>query len=674
MIVLTLAGTSRLFAQQPLPPAPGVPPRPKPNFTLPLFLRPTPQDFAKARGYLPNPLAPYLPTQAQPVDFSNSSQFASLIRGGKLYLSLNKAVLLALQNNYDIAMQRLNLDVADTDLLRARAGQTLRGISTSLVTNTQGGTISTVSSVGGGPGNGTTSSGVAGTGPGGLALSTNGAGPAPEDRDPALAGNIELNRARLPQQNTLLSGGLAAISQNTDTYDFTYNQGFAIGTQMQAAFQNTRLTSDNPFDFFSPTLSSTFTVSLTQHLLQGFGPGINDRLIVQAKNDRGISDSLFRQQLLYTINQVEDIYWGLVSAYEDVQSKQRALDQSAALEKDDETQLQAGAIAPLDVVDAQSQVAADQQALLSAQNTLEYQEMAMKQAIARNLDDPALADATVVPTDQVSLAETTEEHMPVNRLVHAADVNNPAVEQAILTLKNDAITLRGTKNALLPVLDVEAFYGASALGGAVSPYCNNQLLQRFGGSCSALTAAGYGTVFQNLFDSSGPNKGVEFNFTIPIRNRAAQADHARSQIEYERAEMALQQLYMQIRMNVTSQHYALANDRASVLSATANRNYSQQSLDAEMKKLHVGASTTANVLQQQRNLAAAEAQLIAARARYATDRAGLEETLGSALDHYGVSIVDAATGQIHAAHDIPRVEPAKRASEIPPLSQLQETP
>jgi outer membrane protein len=673
-----LVGTAPSYAQAPqqtAPAAAGLPPEPAPNYTQPLFMRDTNRDFSKPRGYWPNPIAPYSPTTVAAPSFTNSLQLDNLVKNGKIYLSLGDAVLLALQNNYDIAIQRLNLDIADTDLLRSRAGAAgIRGISTGLVTGTQGGSTASVSSVGGGPGGSTASSGVAGTGPGGLALSTNGAGPTPENLDPALTGTVEFNHLIQPESSPLFSGGLPAITQNTNTYNFAYNQGFITGTALQVGFQNTRQTTDNPFTFFSPTLTSTFTATLTQHLLQGFGWGVNGRFIVQAKNDRRIADSIFRQQLLYTINQVENIYWGLVSAYEDVQSKQHALDQSTSLERDDEKQLQIGSMAPLDVVNAKSQQSSDQQALIAAENTLEYQQLVMKQAIARNLDDPALASAPIIPTDRISLAETPEEHMSVEDLVREADANRPDVEQAILNLKIDELTLKGVKNALLPVLDLQAFYGATGLGGAVSPYCNNQLLMAFGvpQGCSALSGTGYSTVFQNLFNSTGPNKGVEFNLNIPIRNRPAQADQARSQIEYRKAQMALQQLYIQIRMNVISQQYALTNDRAAVTAAASNHDYNQQSLDSEVKKLHLGASTTANVLQQQRSLAAADAQLIAAHARYATDRAAFEQTLASTLDRYGISIVDAATGQIHTAPVIPGLEPAKAGPEVTAPSQQQQ--
>ena len=684
---MLLAGTAPSYAQE-QPQAQGqaqaqtqtksaaqaIPTAPSPNYTQPLFLRDTNRDFSRPRGYWPNPLAPYSPTTVPAQSFANSLQLDDVVKNGKIYLSLGDAVLLALQNNYDIAIQRLNLDLADVDLMRSHSGALINGISTALQTSTQGGTTASVSSVGGGPGGASAAASVSGTGVGGLALTTSGAGPTPENLDPSITGQIELNHQIQPQQSPIFSGGLPSLTQNINTYDFTYNEGFVTGTAMQVQFQNTRTTTDNLFSFFSPSLQSTFNFSLTQHLLQGFGWGINGRFIVQAKNDRRIADSIFRQQLLYSINQVENIYWGLVSAYEDVQSKQRALDQSTALEQDDEKQLQVGSMAPLDVVNAKSQMSSDQQALIASQNTLEYQQLTMKQAISRNLDDPALANAPIVPTDRVSLTEMPEEHMTADELVRQAEANSPAVEQDLLTLKNDEIALKGAKNALLPTLDVEGFYGATAIGGAVSPNCA-KAFEQFGippAECALLGTTGYSTVFGHLFNSSGPNKGVEFNLQVPLRNRAAQATQAQSQIEYRQEQMRLQQLYIQIRMNVVSEQYALTNDRAAVQSAVSNQDYNQQSLDAEIKKLHLGASTTASVLQQQRNVAAADAQLIAARARFAYDRSALEQTLASTLDRYGINIVDAATGSVHSAPVIPGLEPAKAEPEVNTPTQQQQ--
>lgn len=663
-IACVLAGTAPSYAlgygagqQAPAAQQGSVPSAPQPQYTKPLYLRPSGHDFAKPRGYFPNPLAPYLPINVAPgQNMINSLTLAKLMRNGKIYLSLNDAVLLALENNYDIAIQRLNLNIADTDLLRARAGSNLFGVNSGLVTGTLGGSTASVNSVGGGPGGTTSGSGGAGAGASGLTLSTNGGGPQPESLDPTLQAQIELNRVKTPSQNVLFSGGLPATDTNTDQYNFTYNQGFVTGTNLEVDFNNSRVTTNNPFSAYSPTLSANFSARITQNLLQGFGPGINRRFIVQAKNDRQIADSAFRSQLLYTINQVENIYWGLVSSYEEVAAKQRAAQQSANLVKDDEKQLQVGAIAPLDLVNVKSQHAADQQGLIAAQSTLEYQQLLMKQAISRNLDNPAVANAPVVPTDRVSLAQTPEELQSVNQLVREADENSPSVEQASLALKNDKITLKAVKNGLLPKVQAYAFYGGQGLGGAISPYCNGSI---FGSQfCNTGGAAGYGTVLSNLVNSSAPNKGAGVNITIPIRNRTAQAEEERSKLEYEQEQMRLRQLYVQIRMQVINGQYALTNDRAAVQAAVANRNYNKQSLNAENKKLHLGAATSADVLQQERNLATAEASLISATAKYATDRAGLAQLLGITLDRYGISIVDAASGQISTPPTIPGIQPA----------------
>jgi outer membrane protein TolC len=644
--------------------ASSLPSAPAPIPTEPLSLRQAARDFTRPHGDIfGNPLKMYLPTEVAPARFANSARLDDLIKDGKIYLSLSDALALALENNYDIAIARYNLDIADTDILRARAGGSLRGVNSGVVANTLGGSSSTLNA-GGGPGGTTGGSGGAGSGTSGLVLSTSGAGPLPEDRDPVVTGTIQLERAKAPQVNTLFSGGKSALTTNTDQYNFTYNQGFVTGTALQVGYNNSRITSDNPFNSYSPQLTSTFKATLTQHLLQGFGIFVNNRFVYQAINDRRITDSSFRQQILYTVNQVESIYWGLVSAYEDVQAKQRTLDQSTQLETDTRKQLDIGTAAPLDVVQAQSTVAGDKQALISSQSNLNYQQLIMKQAIARNLSDPALVAAPIIPTDRISVEELPEEKQPVDDLVQTAFKQRPELEVAVLQLKNDVISLKGAKNGLLPQLDAFAFYGASALGGAQSPNCVNFFS---GGTCTPGTypTVGYGSTFSNLFDSKGPDKGAGFQLNIPIRNRPAQADQARSLLEYRQAELRLEQLYTEIRMQVVNAQFALTNDRAQVLAARASHDYSQQSLESEQKKLKLGASTTYNVLLQQKNLATAENNLISAEAAYARDRAGLFQTLASTLQHYGINLNDAASGNVNAAPVIPGVQPAKDTTVAP---------
>jgi outer membrane protein TolC len=674
-VMLALAaGTPSGFAQQAQLPnraASDLPTAPAPVPTEPLNLRSTARDFSQPAGkWLGNPINMYRPTSIAKANFSNSVRLSDLVKDGKIYLSLSDALALALENNFDIAIARYNLDIADTDLLRAKAGSGLRGVNSGVVANTLGGSSSTTTA-GGGPGGTTGGSGGAASGASGLVLSTSGAGPAPEDLDPSVTGTIQLERAT-SASTSLFTGG----HNNTNTYDFTFNQGFVTGTKLVVALNQSRATSTNGFSNYSPLDTANLKATLTQHLLQGAGIWVNKRFVYQAINDRRITDSSFRQQILYTVNQVENIYWGLVQAYEDVQAKERALDQSTKLAGDNRKQLEIGTLAPLDVVNSDSAVASDRQALISSQSSLNYQQQIIKQAIARNLNDPALVAAAVIPTDRVSLEQLPEETQPVDDLVQQAFKNSPVLEQAALTLKNNEITLRGARNALLPTLDAYGFYGGTGEGGAQNPnaLCQDSVTGKYA-PCPAGTypPVSYGTAWSRMLNNSFPDKGVGFNLTIPLRNRTAQADQARSLIEYRQSELRLEQLYTQIRMNVVNAQFALANDRAQVQAAVAARDFNQQSLDAEGKKLHLGASTTASVLLQEKNLATAENNLLSAQNAYARDRAGLYQILASTLQHYGINLQEAATGTVTAAPVVPGLTPAPKpgadAAAPPPASK-----
>lgn len=717
---------------------PGVPAAPEPNHPGPLYLRETSKDYTNLKGHFPNPIKPYTSTDYRAPRLSNTPRINDLLRDGKLYLSLSDAILLALENNYDIAIARINLDIADTDILRARAGSTLRGVSTGLVTNTLGGNSTTVTG-GGGPGGTATGAGGGGTGASGLVLSTNGGGPLPLNRDGLLTGTVQYEQRTSPGgsgfgssssgSNSGTGGGTGSggtgtggtgtggtgsggtggtgggtggsggtggtggsggtggtggagnlfnsnpTQTNTGSYNFNYFQGFSTGTYFNVSFNNSRVTSNSASSSLSPALSSAFTATVTQQLLQGFGKGVQNRFVLQAKNDRRIADSAFRQQLIYTITQVESIYWNLVSAYEDVQAKQRALQQSTQLANDNRRQLDIGTLAPLDVVNSDQAVSTDRQSLTTSESNLEYQQLLMKQAIVRDLDDPQLSAAPVVPTERVSLDRLAEEDTPVEDLVKRAYANSPAIEQAVLNMDNNKITIRGVKNGLLPQLNAYAFYGGSGYVGVANQsavICSTYIANNPGADPVAtncgLPAGGYGGSLNRAFNNSAPDKGVGVTLNVPIRNRPAQADQARSQMEYRQAQMRLQQLYTQTRIQVVNQQYALTNDRASVVAAQSARDYQAQALDAEQKKYRLGASTTANVLQQERNLATAENNLISATAVYAKDRATLLQLLSNTLDRYSISIEQAAAGTLTSSPNIPGLTAPQAPAPPKPLT------
>ena len=676
VVALTLAaGVPSSFAQQAAQgsgpqssekAASDLPVAPAPVLTEPLDLRSSARNFSKpSYRLLGNPFNTFKPTTLPKASFANSVRLTDLVKDGKIYLSLSDALALALENNYDIAIARYDLDIADTDILRARTGAGLLGAPSAVIPNTLGGSSSTLTA-GGGPGGSAVGSGGAGSGTAGLSLTTSGAGPSPEALEPSVTSTLQFDRATSPSTNFFTGG-----NSDTNTYDFAYNQGFVTGTAFQFQWNNTKATSTNAVTTYSPQYNAGFQAKVTQHLLQGAGIWVNKRFIYQALNDRRITDSSFRQQLLYTVNQVESIYWGLVQAYEDVQAKDRALEQSTKVAGDNRKQLEIGTMAPLDVLNADQSVATDKQALLSSQSSLNYQQQIIKQAIARNLNDPALIAAAVIPTDRVSIEEIPEEKQPVETLVQQAFQQRPELEQAVLTLRNDEITLKGARNALLPQVDIFAYLDGSGVAGSVNPVMVAGGCTFYGGVCPPSTG-GFGTALQDAFNNSSPDKGVGFTINIPIGNKLAQSVQARSVMEYRQAELRLEQIYTQIRMQVVNQQFALANDRAQVLAASATLDYDKQSLEDEQKKLHLGASTTALVLQQQRSEATAENTLLAAQASYAKDRSTLYQILASTLQHYGINLTEAASGNIQPAPVVPGLRaapPSKEPTTAPPASR-----
>ena len=302
-------------------PTGALPPAPDPKLTEPLYLLDTNKNYANPKSHIWKFWAPYTPTNYPLARLGNTDRLNGLLRDGKIYLSLADAVALALDNNFDIAIARINLDIADTDILRARAGSGLRGVSSGLVTGTLGGTTSTIVG-GGGPGGTSSAVGGSGTGAGGLVLSTNGLGPTPEPLDPVLTGTIQYESAETQQSSTLITG-TNSLDQGTATYDFGYSQGFLTGTALTVGFNNTCTTTNSVRTSYSPQFQCQASV---QRLLMAPVAGVWSEPLTppvarQANNERCITDSSFRQQLLFTINQVENIYWGLVSAYEDEQAK-----------------------------------------------------------------------------------------------------------------------------------------------------------------------------------------------------------------------------------------------------------------------------------------------------------------------------------------------------------------
>jgi outer membrane protein len=673
-VALTLVAVlgGNLSAQQAQPEPAQTPSGPKPQqFVL--------QDYTKPRSHFPNPIGPYTPKKLPPMDLGNTPRIETLLQGGKLYLSMNDAVALALENNLDIAIQRYNLGIADTDILRAKAGANTLGVSLGLLQGTPGGTPGGLGgTIGSGPG-GTSVVGTAGAGTGaaGIVFSTLGSGPVISSFDPILTGTVQFDHANSQPSNAFV--GVPLLTQNTTTADFSYNQGFHWGTNLSLGFNNNRVTTNSPFTNLSPTLNSNFRATLTQHLLQGLGFAPNTRFIEIAKNNRESSDVAFRLQVITTVDQIENIYWDLVYAYENVRVQQESLAFAQKTLSDTKKQVEIGTLAPIEVVRAQSTVASDMQQLTLAQTNLQLQQLLLKNALSRTLVDPRLADAEVVPTSAIQLP-AQEPVVPTETLVNDALNHRAELAEARITLANQEISKKAIRNLLLPSLDLFAYYGGTGLGGAQNPanLCTGTNTSAFG--CTPADqippSRSYGHTFGELFDSTAPDKGLGFTLNIPLRNRTAQATQIRSEIEYRQAQLRLQQIENQVRIEVRNAQFAVQQNRAAVESAQAAVELGKQSLDAEQKKYALGASTTTLVLQNRTTLAQAESTLLSAMAAYEKAQVELDRATGLLLDHTGILISDAERGQVNHMPSVPYVGPRPQGSTygVEPAVQTPQSP
>jgi len=597
---------------------------------------------------------------------SNTGRIDQFLHEGKLYLSLDDAIALALENNLDIAIARYTLNIADTDILRARAGAGILGTPLGLVLNTPGGGVGGIGAQSGAATGGTSlGAGGLGAGTNGLVSSTLRFGPQIGSFDPVLTGTLQEDHF---SQKSSSSFSVPLFMQNTGTVDFAYNQAFQWGTNLSVGFNNTRATTNSIFTSLSPQLNSNFKATVTQHLLQGLGFAPNQRFIRIAKNNRELSDVAFRLQVTDSVDQIENIYWDLVFAYENVRVQNESLAFAQKTLSDTKKQVEIGSLAPIEVVRAQSTVATDQQAVTTAQTNLQLQQLLMKNAISRTLKDPTLATAEVIPTSTMDVP-AQEPVVPAEDLINESLRHRPELVESRIDLNSRELSNKAVRSSLLPTLDLFAYYGGSGLGGAQNPaalcaspsqpFCATANPDPTLSQSPIVPTTGYGSTLNQLVNSTAPDKGIGLQVNIPLRNRAAQAVQIRSELEFRQAQLRLQQIENQVAVEVRNAQFAVQQNRASVDSARAAVELGRQSLDAEQKKYQFGTSTTTLVLQNQSQLATAESTLVNAMVAYEKSKVELDRATGQLLDHYGISIEDAARGQVTRLPKVPYVAPRK---------------
>lgn len=583
-----------------------------------------------------NPFNAYRATLAPPPNLANSERIDTLIHNGTLDLSLKDAVQLALENNLDLAIARYNIPIAEADILRTKAGGSFRGVNTGVVQNTPGGGIGGFGSGSSGAGAGGTSGGAGGAGSGasGLVQSTLGTGTDVSSYDPMLTGSFNNEHYTQPLSNTSIYG-IQTLQQNTTNGNIGYSQAFPTGTSLSAIFDNNRGATNSPNSFLNPTLNSYYHVALRQQLLAGFGFGPNLRFLKIAKNNQKISDAAFKLQVITTVTQIESMYWDLVAAYEDEQVKTQSLEFAQRTLDIGRKQLALQAIPAMEVMKDEGEVANCEQDLTIAKSTLQFQELLIKNALTKNLDDPILESMPVHPTDSSTIQPDTTTGSTEDSIALALR-DRIELKESDIDLKNRNISRDAARNALLPSVALTAYYGGTGLAGPSNP----------ASKITSTAETSWGGAVRHAFNNTAPDYYVGLSVDIPIRNRVAKSDQYRAELEMGQAQLRRQQLKKQIRIEVRNAQYALEQSRARVEFATKSRDLAKKTFDITAKEQVLGAGSSYQTLTARHALAEAQSTLVAAMTAYQKAKIELGRSIGSTLDDNQISIESARTGVV----------------------------
>lgn len=585
-------------------------------------------------------LKSYSYPHVRPLSLRNSRKLGELIRNGKLELSLGDTIELALENNLDIAVGRYQLPLAQLDLLRARSGGAARGIQGASISNALfAGAIGTgISGFSGG--GGVTAGGFSGSGG---AINTGFIGCC----DAFTGVTFGWNNAKSPLNFTQLVG-IPVEGSHTSAFSTFFGQGLLTGTSYSVTLSGERQSTTSLTSLFNPSVPTGLAVGLNQHLLKGFGYRSNAVFIRITKNNLKVADSVFRQQVIASLAQVVNAYYILLANRDQVRVAQSAVEYAQRLVDEDKRQAEIGTLAPLDVVQAESELATDQQNLIVAQTTYLQQQEILKTLISKGVD-PQLAAAEIEPTEKLP-EPTPDDVPPLEEALKIALQNRPEIEQAQLNLRNQEYTVQANRNGLLPTLDAFATYAPAGLSGI-------RVLRDSAGNITATRPGGFGDSIADVFSGAFPNYSLGFTLAIPLRNRAAQANAAQALVERHQMETGLQRQKNQVAQDVRNAEIAVTQAKAQIAAAIKARDYARQALDAERKKLRVGVSTTLNVILFQRNLVTAEGNEARARQTYAQALVQLQQATATILDAHHIMLADAKTGQYNRTPNIPGTSP-----------------
>ncbi len=582
--------------------------------------RASPPGQSAPASWFPNIFAPYQARPTRPLVIENSPRIESLIRDGKLELTVSDALALALENNLDIAVQRFIPAIADTDVLRTSSGQAARGVQgASVPSGLSAGAIGVGVSAAGGSGGLGSAGGITG---GGGAISIGSSG----NFDPSVNVNFSFDRVTSPL-NTIQVAGVPVVTANATAFSSNYAQLFHTGTSYSMAVTGQRQASTQQRLRFNPAVVSRFSFAFHQPLLNGFGRLANERFINVALNNTEISEEVFRLQVIDTVVQVENAYWELAALQENVRVAEQSLQVAERLLGDNRLRVDIGSMPPLEVTSAEAEVAARTRDLTLARTNLQMQETTLKSLLVKE-STPAIEAAVIVLKDR--MPEPKDADLPeLQAALDGAVKNRSDLKQAEGNLRNQAIANRFTANGLKPSAGVFGLFAGAGLEG-------NGLETR----------AGTGDSLWQSLSGEFPEYGGGVSLSIPIRNRVAQADNLRSQLEDSQLRLSLQRLRNQAAVEVRKAMIGLVQGRAQLEAAHEAARLAREIWTGEQERLEAGVSTSYQVILRERDFVAAQQAEVDSSANYAKALVEMDRATGQTLTRRNIQVADALSGDI----------------------------
>jgi len=591
-------------------------------------------------------LRPYLAPEVPPVRLENSGRLGRLVRAGMLYLTVQDAIALALENNLDIEVARYNPILAEWQLERSRAGGALPGVPSSAA---QAGNVANGQGVVGSQ----AAAGVNTGGNGGNATSATNAtiaqiGPIAQTLDPVIQDSTVFSHRTTPESDTVQSV-LPVLISNTRNSSFTYQQGFLSGGNITVNYTDSYLNENAPTDVLNPSSAPSLTITFQQNLLRGFGVAVNSRTIRVSQINIKASALNFKTQVSNTVNQVLNLYYALSAGYEDIKAKSNAIEVAEQFYKNSGIQERAGTLARLDVTTAESQLASAEYDLVNSQTNLRQQELQLKNLLSRKgIADPLLASVQVVPLDRIAVPEN-DETSPLRDLLQTALAKRSDLAAERLGITSGEISALGTRNGILPLLVGIATESAAGLAGQP-----RTVVSRLGvETANPYFDGGIGTAVSQVLRRNFPTNRAAVYFQSPLRNDQAQADYAIDQLQLRQSQIQLSKDLNQVAVDVSNYLVAMRQARGRYRAAVQTRILQEQLLDAEQKKLAGGASTPFNVVQQQRDLVVGQSAEIAALVDFSNARVALDQTLGTTLEVNHILIEEARDGKVQRESSFP---------------------